>query len=115
MDCMLKSLDAKSDEYKKWETSDPIPNGTYGEIVESTDRFFAEPENRVMAITAAWIIAKWKQEGRPQAEIESLMDRFRETYIRSVRKSCEMGFAGSGVTASRCQDVGTTLKALPPK
>lgn len=109
-DCTLKSIGAKSEEYQAWESSDPQPGGTFGYVVDAADRFFAEPENRVMSINAAWIISKWKQEGRPQTEIDSLMESFKETYIRSVRKSCEMGWAGFGVTASRCEDVGSVLK-----
>lgn len=109
-DCILKSLDVKSNEYRRWENADPTPNGAYGDIVEAADAFFAEPANRVMPITAAWVIAKWKQEGRPQAEIEEMMDLFRKTYIRAVRESCEQGLALMGITESRCATVGSALK-----
>jgi hypothetical protein len=112
-DCAFKSFDAKSDEYRRWESRDPLPGGgSYGDTIDATDRFFAEPENRVMPITAAWQIAKLKQEGRPQADIDRLMDSFRETYIRLQRKLCEIGV---GITASRCEILGTTLKPAPQK
>jgi hypothetical protein len=112
--CIAKSVLTKSDEYVRWEKRNPLPSGRYSDVIEATDRFFAEPENRVMPILAAWSITKWKQEGRPQADIDGLMDRYREGYIRAVRKACEMGWGGL-VTASRCQAVGTTLKSPPPK
>lgn len=110
--CIMKSLDVKTEEYKQWESSDPLPGGTYGETVEATDRFFVEPENRVMPIVAAWTLSKWKREGRKQSEIDQLMDMEREAYIRSPRKLCESGF---GISASRCKTLGTTLKAAPVK
>jgi hypothetical protein len=68
-----------------------------------------------MAIAAAWSIAKLKQEGRPQAEVDSLMDTFRETYIRLPRELCEKGRPAHGITAARCEDLGTTLKLDPQK
>ncbi|MGA2327738.1 MAG: hypothetical protein ABSH05_15755 [Bryobacteraceae bacterium] len=111
-ECVMKSLDAKTEEYKHWESLDPTPDGKYGETVEATDRFFAEPENRVMPVTVAWQIAKWKQEGRQQREIDELMDRSRRIFIRVPRTLCELGY---GITASRCKTLGTTLKAAPPK
>jgi hypothetical protein len=111
-DCLVKSLDVKAEEYKRWESNDPVPGGTYGETVEATDRFFADPENRVMPIVAAWSLTKWKREGRKQSEIDKLMDMERDAYIGSPRKLCE---AGWGITASRCATLGTTLKAPPPK
>ena len=106
-ECIGKSVSAKSPEYERWETLDPLPGGKYQDTIEATDRFFSEPENRVMSVNAAWIIAKWKQEGRPQSEVDSIMDSFRETYIRAPRKLCEMGFL---MTAARCAALGTTLK-----
>lgn len=111
-DCLGKSLDAKSEEYRHWDALDPLPGGTYGETVEATDRFFAEPENRVMPVTAAWVIAKWKREGRQQGEIDNLMDGFRESYIRAPRALCEKGIF---ITASRCRILGATLKPVSPK
>lgn len=43
--------------------------------------------------------------------LDKLMDQFRESYIRSPRKLCELGFGGFGITASRCRTLGTTLKS----
>ena len=63
-DCTMRSLDAETEEYKRWESLNPLPGGTYGETIEATDKFFAEVENRVMPLMAAWIITKWKREGR---------------------------------------------------
>jgi len=101
-ECIANSVSAKSDEYKRWEGIDP-----HKDTIESTDRFFAEPENRMMAITAAWLVSKWKKEGRPQGDVDALMDTIRETYIRAPRALCEMGFM---MTAARCTALGTTLK-----
>ncbi len=106
-DCVSDSIRAKSDEYKRWEGIDPLPDGTFKDTIESTDRFFAEPENRMIAITAAWLLSKWKKEGQPQANIDALMDTIRETYIRGPRTGCEMGYTTS---AARCKALGTTLK-----
>jgi hypothetical protein len=110
-DCFAKSIGAQTEEYKRWDAIDPLPGGTYGETVEATDRFFAEPENRVMPIMAAWMITKWKREGRPQREIDKLVDDFRGTYIRAPRALCEKGLG----TATRCKAVGTTLRVAPAK
>jgi len=66
-----------------------------------------------MPISAAWSITKWKREGRTQSEIDELIDRYRESYIRGPRKLCEIGFH---MTESRCKALGTTLKrTIPPK
>ncbi len=116
MDCTFGSIDATSEAYEYWKDLDPQPGGsyTYGDIVAATDKFFYEPENRVMPIVAAWRIAKMKQEGRPQSEVDRQMDQLREFYIRDVRKACESG--GLGVmTASRCEAVGARLKPTPAK
>jgi len=106
-ECIAKSVSTKSDEYTRWEGIDPLPGGTFKDTIESTDRFFAEPENRMIAITAAWLLSKWKKEGQPQANIDALMDTIRETYIRGPRTGCEMGYTTS---AARCKALGTTLK-----
>jgi hypothetical protein len=119
--CLVDSFEVKSDAFKEWEGADPQPGGTYGDIVDATNRFFADPENQVMSIVAAWRIARLKQQGRSQAEIDGLMDIFRDKYIRAPRKSCEMGWDVKtfgplvGITASRCEDLGTTLKLTHPK
>lgn len=108
VNCITKSTSATTEEYKAWEALDVLPGGTYGGTIEATDRFFGEPENRVMAVTAAWIMAKWKFEGREQGAIDRLMDQFRESYIRGPRKLCESGIF---ISASRCRILGTTLKS----
>lgn len=61
--CIDKSLNIKTEEYKRWESLDPILGGTYRELIETTDRFFAERENRVMPVQAAWQINKWRRGG----------------------------------------------------
>jgi hypothetical protein len=107
-DCITKSIEAKSASYKAWESSDPLPPGKFGETVTATDRFFAEPENRVMPIVAAWRIIKMKKEGERQSDIDAVMDVLRDVYIRSVRQQCESG--NSLVGEDRCRNVGATLK-----
>lgn len=46
------------------ESNGPLAGGMYGETIESMNRFFADPENRVMPIVAAWSLMRWKREGR---------------------------------------------------
>ena len=110
VDCVTKSVNAKTEEYKRWEALDPLPGGKFGDTVAATDRFFSEPENRVMPIVGAWLVAKARQEGEPQATIDKLIDDLREHYIRAPRKLCEMGIF---MTESQCKTLGTTLKKAP--
>jgi hypothetical protein len=111
VNCVTKSLDAKTEEYKLWEALDPLPGGKFGDTVAAADRFFSEPENRVMPIVGAWLVAKARQEGEPLATIDKLIDDLRERYIRGPRKLCESG--GFLMTESRCNTLGTTLKKAP--
>ena len=111
-DCIMKSFEAKTDEYKRWNEAYPLDSGTYGDTVDATDRFFEEPENRVMPITVAWSITKLKMEGRKQSEVDIYMDSFREAFIRGPRKLCESGW---GMTETRCRKLGTTLKTPSAK
>ena len=106
-DCIVESVKAKSAAYEAWDENDPLPGGTYAETIEATDRFFMEPENRVMSIVSVWALTKWKREGRKQIEIDALVDVMKETFIRNPRKLCELGFL---MSASRCTTLGTVLK-----
>src|SRR6516165_5178113 len=63
-DCADRATRAQTEEYKRWDSLDPLPPGTFGETIEATDKFFEEIENRVMPIVAAWIITKWRREGK---------------------------------------------------
>lgn len=106
-----KAAIADTHAVRLWQEASPMPRASNGEVREATDRFFAEPENRVFPISSAWRVFKKKKEGRPQKEIDALMDDLRDTYIRDLRRICEKG--GPLTTKEMCHAVGTQLRKLP--
>lgn len=86
----------------------PMPKGQIGEIIALTDHFFLESPYRVMPIVAAWRIARYRQAGHSQSEVNRMMARYRELYIQAPRSICQTG-ASKELSSARCKVLGVTL------
>jgi len=102
----------QGDAQEYWERNNPFPGGTYGELVQAIDTFFANAENRAMPITAVMQVIKMKRDGKPQTEIDERLARYRDVFVKGPKESCE---SGTRFTAEECKARGYAFKSKTAK
>ncbi len=101
--------DANTPASEDWERNNPVPDGTYGDLVQALNTFFMDADNRPMPITAAMKLIKMKQEGKSQAEVDERLARYRSVFIAAPKEACASG----RLSTEECRARGLAISTRP--